>query len=902
MSAFGSPQTLAAALALAAAQLTALGLFLRRLRTRAAPGAGAPPSAAVIVPCAGPVADLEGAVRSYLAQDYPGRVEFLFVTPSASDPSHAALERLLAGEPRARLLASEVFPTRCSGKCADLAFAVRSAGSCELLVFADADQRVPRGWLRALTAPLADASVAAATSAALPVPRAAAPASWLHAAWQGFGLPYLALSGSVCGQSLALRRADFESWGVAELWERSFSDDLSLSVLLARRGARVRFVGEAMPEGGSPSSLAGVFALTSRWFFTFRVYRPGVWGMGLALVFAKLWLLAWALGAPVSWGLLSLLCASDAVAALFLAAPVGKGSAARAALALLSAAAAVPLILLQAAGLASSALRVEVRWGTRRYRVLGPADVCVLEGPPFVSPELRAVLGGAAAAASYLFPALGVLGFFCYVPLLAFAREGPPRRAFLLGWLYGLSMWGFGLLWFVETLRRFLSMGAFEAALLLLPCALYHGLLPALVCALLASQPLRLRARAALFVPAAAALWACAEALFPTLFPYSVGASAASHLPFAQALEFVGLGGLCAAVLLVNGLVLSGLEAFGRRERRAAAAALCVALTLAAALEASGRARMARIDARVFAALARGEGLRVVAVQGAFPGGWRLRDGRRSPERFEAYRDSTAGLRGRGGADLVVWPEYSYPGVVSYASPADPSGARLDGPEAAALMSLLPRGADLLLSSEARRAGSRGVAAFLLGPSGSVLGVSEKSRLVPFGEYLPVPGLDALMARLSPRTERMSVGRPGLLRTRAGVRVGTLICYEDLSPPAARELAAAGAELFASVGSDAWFVPAAARLHLRQSVLRAVENRRFLVRALDDGCSAVVDPVGRVLVGFSPEEAGALGREVARSSGATWYARAAGAFGRRPAVLVVLLFVLAVLAPRRPEH
>jgi len=58
-----------------------------------------------------------------------------------------------------------------------------------------------------------------------------------------------------------------------------------------------------------------------------------------------------------------------------------------------------------------------------------------------------------------------------------------------------------------------------------------------------------------------------------------------------------------------------------------------------------------------------------------------------------------------------------------------------------------------------------------------------------------------------------------------------------------------GADVLVNLSNDAWIgQPEAARLQLDVATLRAVETRRWLVRAASTGISAVVDPHGRTVV------------------------------------------------------
>jgi apolipoprotein N-acyltransferase len=102
--------------------------------------------------------------------------------------------------------------------------------------------------------------------------------------------------------------------------------------------------------------------------------------------------------------------------------------------------------------------------------------------------------------------------------------------------------------------------------------------------------------------------------------------------------------------------------------------------------------------------------------------------------------------------------------------------------------------------------------------------------------------------------------------------VGAFLCAEAMDPEAARRLSAAGAELLANPSNDFWFSAApAARLQLETASVRAVEERRWLLRATPTGYSALVDPHGRIAVASGYGGAAVLRGEVRRSRVTTPY-------------------------------
>jgi apolipoprotein N-acyltransferase len=101
-----------------------------------------------------------------------------------------------------------------------------------------------------------------------------------------------------------------------------------------------------------------------------------------------------------------------------------------------------------------------------------------------------------------------------------------------------------------------------------------------------------------------------------------------------------------------------------------------------------------------------------------------------------------------------------------------------------------------------------------------------------------------------------------------------MICSESTSPDVARKLVGLGAEILANPSNDYWFGRREpARLQLGVAGLRAIENRRYLVRPTSTGYSAVIDPSGNVLVQSRSSGSQVLFSEIRRTSVVAVYQR-----------------------------
>ena len=152
--------------------------------------------------------------------------------------------------------------------------------------------------------------------------------------------------------------------------------------------------------------------------------------------------------------------------------------------------------------------------------------------------------------------------------------------------------------------------------------------------------------------------------------------------------------------------------------------------------------------------------------------------------------------------------------------------------------------------------------AFFLDGDGSLTGVYDKIHLVPFGEYVPYKKLLFFAETVSKEMGGFSEGHELRILPLGGRPANTVICFEAVFPDLVRRFVADGSQVIVNLTNDGWYgVSAAPYHHLEVARVRAVENRRYFLRAANTGFSAVIEPTGRIaaLTGLA-EEAICLGR------------------------------------------
>lgn len=492
------------------------------------------------------------------------------------------------------------------------------------------------------------------------------------------------------------------------------------------------------------------------------------------------------------------------------------------------------------------------------------------------------VLAGAALYALALPPFdYASCGWVVLVPLLLAIRDRSPRWALGYGALYG-SACGWACSWsFAEAASRYFGMGMPLAVLAmcvayLVVCGSAFGLFAA------GSVVLR-RGRSPAFARfAIPALWVATELLRARMIaqPWGLlGYTQHAHLGIIQVAALTGVYGVSFLVALGNVVVADVLVLVRARAGvrdvvnagglQSAAIAICWSGgTLVAMLGPTG-----------------GFGGRTVAVvqtnvQPAFH--WTRAY---TTRQIMTHVQATESLPDAARPALVVWPENSVPRYLD------------TEPMLAVQLAQLARQkhADILFGGPRYESGRTYNSIRLITADGRDGGYYDKQHLVLFAEDKPLSRVFASEPDESPR-EFTAGTHPGVLPS--FVRLGVSICHEIIFPELVQGAVRAGAELLVNISNDGWLdggYGSASRQHFAMSIFRAVEARRYLIRAATTGVSGIIDPYGHVLAATAPGVAQTVTAPVAGRRGLTPYVR----FGDMFALLCACAAAGGVLDTRR---
>lgn len=435
------------------------------------------------------------------------------------------------------------------------------------------------------------------------------------------------------------------------------------------------------------------------------------------------------------------------------------------------------------------------------------------------------------------------LAWIGMVPLLVvLARPLKAGRALTLGCLWGVVFFYGTCWWLTYPMIHYARISGWLAyPLLLLPIALV-SLFPALFSLLVSRLVVRF-GPAAIFV--APLIWvSCEWARYAVTSQQwnALGYSQAFHPILIQPARWGGVYMISLLLLAVNAAVAFIVI----RRRPLAVIPLFATLTLATLLLA-----LAYSGTNSEPVLSSTASSFVIAVQPNVPTA-----GPDDPGTMEQLLNrhielSLQGLRQIAAADtaarLVVWPE----SPMNFSYSRDPHLREVVGRFAQSNRTFV-----LLNSLEPAAGGGEHNSAVMVNEEGRIVAQYDKIRLMPFGEYVPLPRWLPGASSVRGIVGDFTPGSSYTLMPLGALRAGVFICIEAAHPEVARTFTATGADALINISNDGYLGPTPVmRQHLSNAIFRAVENNRLLLRVTNNGISAHIDRNGMVIQKTSGLEA-----------------------------------------------
>lgn len=520
---------------------------------------------------------------------------------------------------------------------------------------------------------------------------------------------------------------------------------------------------------------------------------------------------------------------------------------------------------------------VTLSWGWRRAFVVAVAGA----------------LGALSLAPFHVFPVLWIS-----FPVLVWALDGAAdltagRRltrvgpAFLIGWAFGFGWFLAGLWWigaaFLVDVEEFGWLLPVALAVMSIGLGLFHGLAAVIARLLWSDGPARI---AALAVGFFVADWLRGHVL--TGFPWNlIGYGFAANDPMMQIDSVLGGYGLTPLAVLIFAAP-AVLARAARADRRFAAAAAVILIVVVG----FGVVRL-RLVATEFV-----PGVRLRLVQPAIDqwAKWRPEFKTETVARYvelssrpaldaqgKPLPDGLRGGKGIPGITHLVWPESAFPFLLTNEPWALSTIAQLIGDRTTLLTGAVR--AEAPAAGEVRHRFYNSI--YALGRGGEILAAYDKAHLVPFGEYLPFQDLlESIGLRQLTKLRGGYSAGPGIRTVEiAGLPpFAPLVCYEIVFPGEVIDRAHPPRWML-NVTNDAWYgMTPGPWQHLHQARLRAIEEGLPVVRAANDGISAVIDAEGRIVASLTLGAVGVVDADLPEPGPPTVFAR----WGMAPTGILVL--------------
>ena len=448
------------------------------------------------------------------------------------------------------------------------------------------------------------------------------------------------------------------------------------------------------------------------------------------------------------------------------------------------------------------------------------------------------LLAGSALLTVLSFPNfdLWFLAWVSLVPLLiVVTRSTSFRKSFVAGWLWGTIFFYGTCWWLTYPMIHYAQVRVWIAYPLLLVPIAFVALFPAAACGFAARLTGRFGPMSLLITPF---VWVAFDWLRYVVTGQvwnAIGYSQAFHPLLIQPARWGGVYAVGLLVLILNAAIAQFVVS------RKIILPLIAVLVVAVALVATSGGFQQRSALRLV--INSSNAIRVIAIQPNVPmdiSG----DDAQMKELLQRHLRLTEGalqqLQGgyasEGLPTAVLWPE----SPMNFSYSRDPQLRKTIGDFARA------QDISILLNSlEPAKSGGDQNSAILVNEKGEMSARYDKIRLMPFGEYVPLPRWLPGASSVRGIVGEFTPGSSYTLMPLGALRAGVFICIEAAHPSIARSFTNEGADVLINISNDGYLGPTPVmRQHLANAVFRAVENDRDLLRVTNSGITAFITSTG----------------------------------------------------------
>jgi len=458
-------------------------------------------------------------------------------------------------------------------------------------------------------------------------------------------------------------------------------------------------------------------------------------------------------------------------------------------------------------------------------------------------------------------------------------------QGFWLGYVSGVIWYLGSNYWIFYVMHVYGGIGTATSVVCLLLYALYlslyHGLF-GLLLALIAARRNGFSLRALVFTPF---VWVAVELArtYVTGFPWDLlGTTQIDNIPLSRVATVTGVYGISFEIVLVNTALAAAFLVPRERRKFLLAASLAAAVALHAGklvhpppLPASEGATLLQANVPILDS-----------------GEWTLDNLTQTLDALQALSVRPEHSK-PGSPGLILWPESPAPFFVSdlHVRHTLAEVARTTDSYIIAGTLGIEHAGDPARQPDIYNSAS------VIATNGAWTARYDKIHLVPFGEFVPFETLFSFASGLTHQVGTFARGNSRQPLQVGDTKMGTFICYEAIFPDEVRQFARNGAELFVNVSNDGWYGEAGAPWqHLNMARMRAVENARWLLRDTNNGITAVIDPLGRVVAEAPRNQRMQLQAAYALVDTTTFYTRHGDWFSLLCAIITLLGLLWRVFA------
>lgn len=490
---------------------------------------------------------------------------------------------------------------------------------------------------------------------------------------------------------------------------------------------------------------------------------------------------------------------------------------------------------------------------------------------------LLALLSSALLAFGFPDFNLWFLAWVGFVPLFISlsSNNQTGKQAFTIGWLFGALFFVLTCYWLTYSMIRYGKIPTVIAYTFLIIAALIIGLIPALFSLTFHRLVVRFEIKALFIAPFC---WAAFEWLRFQITGQLWNAIGYSQAFVPELIQTASFGGVYAVSFLIV-LVNSSLAfAFLKRDfLSVAVSASLVAFVITILFLTSPSMKQSQKTEVILVALQPNvpmDSMTYQQMQQLFD--WHIKTGER-----ELNKSASSSPR------LVIFPES--PMLFMYSR---------DSQLREALAEFTTRNKTSLIINSSEPAPNSGEynSALLIDEKGNLKAQYDKIHLMPFGEYVPVPGWIPGASYVPTMVGNFTAGNEHDLFPIGNLKAGIFICFESAFPNHTREFANNGADVLIEVTNDGYLGPTPVlRQHLSKAVFRAVETNRPVVRVTNAGITAFIDERGNVKDETKGFEATTRTWNIYKTNGQTFYVRHGDIFVYACLIISALCFVLCTL-------